>query len=233
MAWEVRIWCRIHEEAPNRHVRGGKGGSGSRPTGKWGILHSPEDPERLWRCQTELPRRRTDGQSPGPTPRQSVWGGPLGVGPAPSPPQPRDRVSGFPPEPADPASSAEQLGKAAGPSPGVSRLPRWRGCPSLPSPLPKTQRCGWVWGVFQLPRLPLGQHLRQERRRRRETWPGGHGSRLPEPLSPCQPVMPGRSPRPRTKRAQSTGRSSRWEASSPHPVPPPPPRPVPAAAPRG
>lgn len=129
---------------------------------------------------------------------RSAWGRP------PRPPSRRAVYLVSPPEPADPASGAGAVGKSRRPSPGVSSLPRRRGCPSLPSSLTKTQRCGWVWGVFQLPRLPLGQHLRQERRRR-ETWPGRRSSRLPEPLSLCQPALPERSPCPRSKRARGTG----------------------------
>lgn len=156
MAWEVRIWCRIHEEAPNRHVRGGEGGSGSCPPGKWGILHSPEDPERLWRCQTELPRRRTDGQSPGPAPRQSVWGGPLGVGPAPSPPQPRDRVSGFPPEPADPASSAGAVGKSRRPVPGGLQAAEVAGLPLAAFSPPQNPALRLGLGSFPAATAPAG-----------------------------------------------------------------------------
>ncbi|XP_066407758.1 collagen alpha-1(I) chain-like [Molothrus aeneus] len=163
----------------------------------------PGDPEGLRRCRTELPKGSAAGGSPGPAPRQRVWGGPLGVGPAPRPPSRRAGYLVSPPSQQIPPAALEQLGKAAGPSPGVSSRPRRRGCPSLPSPLPKTQRCAWVWGVFRLPRLPLGQHLRQERRRRRrETRPGRRSSRaaLPVPASGAR-----REPPPQDKAGTGHG----------------------------
>lgn len=186
--------------------------------GSGGVRRSCPDDARMDRAPARLPGRVSGG-------------GPLGVGPAPSPPQPRDRVSGFPPEPADPASSAGAVGKSRRPVPGGLQAAEVAGLPLAAFSPPQNPALRLGLGSFPAATAPAGPT--PETGEEEEEGNVARRTRLPEPLSPCQPVMPGRSPRPRTKRAQGTGRSSRWEASSPHPVPPPPPRPVPAAAPRG
>ena len=103
-------------------------------------------------CKTELPKlshrgsrpeRLRGGKVPQPgSPAVCLRGSPppplplptqRGASPSAPLPQPRCRVSGFPPEQTAPASIVEQLGKAAFMSLGglQERLPAWGGCQVL------------------------------------------------------------------------------------------------------
>lgn len=126
-----------------------------------------------------------------------------GAGPL-APPQPQGSVSGFPPEPADPASSAGAVGKSRRPVPGGLQPAEAAGLPLAAFSPPQNPALRLGLGTFPTATAPAGptpeagEEEEEEGNVARQT----QLSASQAPL--CQPALPGRSPCPRTKREQGT-----------------------------